>query len=63
MADEPKRHGGKRPGAGRRFKYGEPTQPLRIPRRLAPAVERWPAPRRSRRWGWRWARRSTRFAS
>ena len=43
--DPPKRHGGRRPGAGRRFKYGEPTQPLRVPRSLAPAVERWLAGR------------------
>jgi DNA polymerase V len=43
--DPPKRHGGRRPGAGRRFKYGEPTRPIRIPRSLAPAVERWLAER------------------
>ncbi len=41
----PKRHGGRRPGAGRRFKYGEPTRPIRVPRSLAPAVERWLAER------------------
>ncbi len=41
----PKRHGGRRPGAGRRFKYGEPTRPIRGPRSLAPAVERWLAER------------------
>ena len=43
--DPPKRHGGRRPGAGRRFKYGEPTRPIRVPRSLAPAVERWLAER------------------
>ena len=43
--DPPKRHGGRRPGAGRRFKYGEPTWPIRVPRSLAPAVERWLAER------------------
>lgn len=43
--DPPKRHGGRRPGAGRRFKYGEPTQPIRVPRSLAPTVERWLAER------------------
>ncbi len=47
MADipDPPRHGGRRPGAGRRFKYGEPTRPIRVPRSLAPAVERWLAGR------------------
>lgn len=43
--DPPKRHGGRRPGAGRRFKYGEPTWPIRVPRSLAPTVERWLAER------------------
>ncbi len=45
MANEPKRHGGRRPGAGRRFKHGEPTRPIRVPRSLVPAVERWLAER------------------
>lgn len=47
MADipDPPRHGGRRPSAGRRFKYGEPTRPIRVPRSLAPAVERWLAGR------------------
>ena len=40
-------HGGRRPGAGRRFKYGEPTRPIRVPRSLAPMVERWLAGRGS----------------
>mgnify|MGYP000857512858 CR=1 FL=1 len=40
-SDHKKTHGGRRPGAGRRFKYGEPTRPIRVPRSLAPALERW----------------------
>jgi DNA polymerase V len=35
------RHGGKRSGAGRRCKYGEPTQPLRVPRSVVQDIERW----------------------
>jgi DNA polymerase V len=45
MFGPPSRHGDRRPGAGRRFKYGEPTRPIRVPRSLAPAVERWLAER------------------
>lgn len=34
-------HGGKRPGAGRRYKYGETTQPMRVPRSVVQTIERW----------------------
>lgn len=34
-------HGGKRPGAGRVYKFGEPTKAMRVPVSLVPALERW----------------------
>lgn len=34
-------HGGRRPGAGRAYKFGEPTRPMRVPVSVAPALERW----------------------
>lgn len=39
--DPPTRHGGRRPGAGRPSRFGEPTKALRIPQSLVPAVKRW----------------------
>lgn len=41
MPDEPPRHGGKRPGAGRRPRFGEPTRAIRVPQSLVPRIERW----------------------
>lgn len=34
-------HGGRRPGAGNVYKFGEPTKPLRVPVSVVPALERW----------------------
>ena len=44
MSTPPSRRGGARPGAGRKpgsGPYGEPTQPVRLPISLVPAVRAW----------------------
>jgi len=33
--------GGRRPGAGNVYKFGEPTKPMRVPVSVVPALERW----------------------
>lgn len=38
FSSKPGKHGGTRPGAGRKFSFGEPTQPIRIPVSLLPTV-------------------------
>lgn len=35
-----KKHGGKRPNSGRKYKYGEPTKVMRIPVSLVDVVNR-----------------------
>ena len=41
MPDAPPRRGGKRPGAGRPAKFGEPTRAIRVPQRWIPSIKRW----------------------
>lgn len=38
---EKSNHGGKRSGAGRKQVYGEPTVPVRMPKRLVPVIQHW----------------------
>ncbi len=51
MSDASPRRGGKRPGAGRPAKFGEPTRAIRVPQRWIPSIKWWlaehhPAPPR-----------------
>jgi DNA polymerase V len=39
--DEKSSRGGRRLGAGRKQAYGEPTVPVRMPKRLVPAIQKW----------------------
>jgi len=34
------KHGGKRPNAGRKYKYGEPTEMVRVPVSLIPKIQK-----------------------
>ncbi len=41
MSDASSRRGGKRPGAGRPAKFGEPTRAIRVPQQWIPFIKRW----------------------